>query len=289
MFDSNHHIGQKLGIVTTMKHRINTLITTEEDKNEEEQKMKSALRECGYPEWALQRTSKTNADKPADESRGKVVIPYIKTISEKIAKVYKQYNVQTIHKPAMKLKSYICNMKDKVHQLDRVGAIYEARCEKHNVIYVGETGRSLKERAYEHRIVSHKQSVENQSIKNEEKEIINNVQNTRRSKRNVKRKDYKKIHTGANIHLTEGSTEVSKHVALQDHEQEDLAIKALAYDENWYTRGIREAMEIKKRRPEMNIDEGRYHLSVIYDNILRSPPDVKIQRRNLEEIPTSNV
>ena len=42
----------------------------------------------------------------------------------------------------------------------------------------------------------------------------------------------------------------------------------MAYDENWYTRGIREAIVIKEIKPTLNIDEGRYHLSPIYDNII---------------------
>ena len=32
----------------------------------------------------------------------------------------------------------------KVHELDRVGAIYEVKCKKHGNKYVGETERSLK-------------------------------------------------------------------------------------------------------------------------------------------------
>ena len=36
---------------------------------------------------------------------------------------------------------------------------------------------------------------------------------------------------------------------------------------NWFDRGVREAIEIKKKKPTLNEDEGRYHLSVIYDTI----------------------
>ena len=58
MFDSNHHISQKLGIISTMKHRINTLITEDDDKKVEEERMKASMRECGYPERALNRDKK---------------------------------------------------------------------------------------------------------------------------------------------------------------------------------------------------------------------------------------
>ena len=62
---------------------------------------------------------------------------------------------------------------------------------------------------------------------------------------------------------------MSKHVAHLDHEKGDITIKALTYDTNWYTRGIREAIEIKRRKPTLNEDEGRFHLNPIYDLILR--------------------
>ena len=55
LFDSNHHIGQKLGVISTLKHRIETIVTTQEDKNEEEKEVKKALQECGYPQWVLNR------------------------------------------------------------------------------------------------------------------------------------------------------------------------------------------------------------------------------------------
>ena len=70
--------------------------------------------------------------------------------------------------------------------------------------------------------------------------------------------------------LLEGNTEVSKHVAHTEHQKEDVSIKAISYDRNWFTRGVREAIEIKRRQPKLNIDGGRYNLNPIYDNILKS-------------------
>ena len=67
--------------------------------------------------------------------------------------------------------------------------------------------------------------------------------------------------------MTEGTTEVSKHVINHEHKEGDVTIKAVTYDENWLKRGIREAIEIKKRKPDLNLDEGRYYLPVIYDSL----------------------
>ena len=177
-------------------------------------------------------------------------MPYIKTISEKIAKVMKNYNIKTIHKPTKKLKGYVCNMKTKVHPMDRVGAVYKVECKRHKEIYAGETERALKVRSYEHKIINHKESEKNHTNENKGEKDDKNIQGIRKSGRNIKRINYREMNSGENIITNEGNTEVSKHIANQEHEKGDVTIKAMAYDENWY------------------IDEGTYHLSPIYDNII---------------------
>ena len=175
-------------------------------------------------------------------------MPYIKTISEKIAKVMRNYNIKTIHKPTKKLKGYVCNMKTKVHPMDRVGAVYKVECKRHKESYAGETERALKVRSYEHKIITHKESEKNHTIiinENKGEKDDKNIQVTRKSGRNIKKINYREMNSGENIITNEGNTEVSKHIASQEHEKGDVIIKAMAYDENWYTRGIREANVIK--------------------------------------------
>lgn len=137
-----------------------------------------------------------------------------------------------------------------------------------------------KERGYEHRAITHKDSKRSHSIiTNEQEETqVMNTQQTRRSNRNKNRIDYKTMHTGQDIILTEGQTEVSKHAASEQHEKNDITIKALSYDQNWYTRGIREAIEIKRWKPRLNADEGRYRLNPIYDVIIKSRDEEEEQR-----------
>ena len=56
--------------------------------------MNEALRECGYPEWALHR-EKQQRKEDKEQCRGKVIIPYVKKLSEKVARVLKKRNPQT--------------------------------------------------------------------------------------------------------------------------------------------------------------------------------------------------
>ena len=41
-------------------------------------------------------------------------------------------------------------------------------------------------------------------------------------------------------------------------------------ESNWYRRGIKEAIEIAKNNPSMNSDNGRYHLSAVWDRVLKN-------------------
>ena len=84
--------------------------------------------------------------------------------------------------------------------------------------------------------------------------------------------------TGSNQPLTEGSTEFSAHVATEDHTKEDFHFEVVMNESNWYKRGIKEAIAIKKLNPTLNLDEGRYHLSPIYNNLIRTSLRLKTQK-----------
>ena len=120
-FTSNHHIKQKIGIITTFEHRVQELITTEEDKKEEMKHVKQALKRCGHPNWTLNRRKERKPkEKEKVERRGKVTIPYIKGLSENLARIFKRYDIETIHKPTATIKNILCNkMKDQVHVLEQ--------------------------------------------------------------------------------------------------------------------------------------------------------------------------
>ena len=285
-FNSNHHVKQKIGIISTFKHRIAELVTKEEDKKDEETHVKTALKRCGHPNWALNRKKRKKDDRQREEKRGKVVIPYIKGVSENMARIFKKYKIETIHKPTTTMKNLICNkMKDKVEKLDKTGAVYYNKCKKHlRNDYVGETDRVFRERLYEHRIIDHKTSTRAASIDHtqEGNEEGQEESGLRRSKRTVRRKDYRTMHDGTNQILTEGNTEFSAHVASDEHEKDDFEYSIICTEENWFKRGIKESIAIRKIRPTLNLDDGRYHLSAIYDKLIQSRLIMKIPKMGLK-------
>ena len=78
--------------------------------------------------------------------------------------------------------------------------------------------------------------------------------------------------------LTLGNTDFSAHVASDVHTKEDLKFTVLMTEENWYKRGVKEAIAIKKLKPSLNKDQGRHNLSSIYDEFIRSSVSMTTSR-----------
>ena len=159
------------------------------------------------------------------------------------------------------------------HKLDKTGVVYEVKCNEHQAIYVGETGGPMKERGYEHRIVPHNQSTISHSILKKKKPHPNLQEDTnrRRSGRLLQKekKDYKKMNRGEDVIINPGNSVVAQHLQEKTHCNHDqIEYNIITQEPNWLKRGIREAIEIRKREPNLNIDQGRYHLSELWTRIL---------------------
>ena len=194
-----------------------------------------------------------------------ITLPYVNKLSEKIARVLKEHKIRTVHKPSTKIKNTLFNHKDKVHKLDKSGVVYEIRCKRHNEVYVGETGVPMKERGYEHRIIDHKDAKRSHSLRKEEKEKKQSDRiGCRHSSRIKEPSDYKVLNEGRKLIINTGGSEVAEHMQQQSHGKDDIDYDIIGNEDNWFKRGIKEAIEIRKRNPTLNADEGRYHLSPIW-------------------------
>ncbi|CAH1267006.1 Hypp3654 [Branchiostoma lanceolatum] len=158
-WSSNHPVHQKLGIVRTLMHRADTLIEDPTLRAVEKEKVREALRHCGYPEWALKEgdnSSRKNATKdhnPQNKERRATsfaVLPYIKGVSERLKRAYAKHNVSLFSKPGYTLRNALVRPKDPLVPSERCGVIYKISCEQCGEVYVGETERSLGERTEEH-------------------------------------------------------------------------------------------------------------------------------------------
>ena len=82
--------------------------------------------------------------------------------------------------------------------------------------------------------------------------------------------------------LTEGSTEFSAHVASDTHEKSDLEFSVLCKDDDWFSRGVKEAVAIRKIKPTLNQDGGRFPLSPMYDKFIQSSLVMTTSRNGAE-------
>ena len=83
----------------------------------------------------------------------RVVIPYIKGLSEQYRHTLAKYRVRGFIKGASTIKSLLMHPKDPIPDAQKTDIIYHWKCQANNCTaeYIGETNRSLKERVSDHR------------------------------------------------------------------------------------------------------------------------------------------
>ena len=101
--------------------KMENIVTEEEDRKEEKQRIRSALKECGYPKWAMDRIKQQITYRPqkptmkkkdnSSKSRGRVVIPYVEGVSEKIKLICSKHNIHTARRPTNTLKKHLSSPK----------------------------------------------------------------------------------------------------------------------------------------------------------------------------------
>jgi len=101
-FTSHQPVDHKLGVVRTLRHRANTIISNPELRADEADHIKKALSISGYPRWTWH--CKNSHKVPRETSRGPgqpaqknfITIPYVQGISEPLGRVIRKAGV-TVH------------------------------------------------------------------------------------------------------------------------------------------------------------------------------------------------
>ncbi|XP_066270838.1 uncharacterized protein [Branchiostoma lanceolatum] len=236
-FRSNHPLEHKLGVVKTLLHRADTIITDPHDRETEKQHIKQALKDCGYPKWAI---DKATAPKPRQQNnrnpgtrerdKGRITLPYIKTVSEPLRRIFASHGISTCFKPTNTLRQLLVAPKDKTSREEKCGVVYHIPCQGTTrqgtceEFYIGETERSLRTRFLEHkRPSSH-------------------------------------------------SSEVSQHIHIESpgHTVSLDKVRILDTEQDYFVRGLKEAIYIRALQPSLNRDSGRYKLPGTFDQLLTS-------------------
>ena len=231
--------------------RMENVVTEQTDKQEEERKIRSALRDCGYPKWALDRVKqqmedkhkrpKTSKKSDGAPSRGMVVIPYVEGVAEKIKRAFVKHNVATAMHPTNTLKNILVHPKDKKDITEISDAVYNIPCKSCDKSYIGETVRLFGTRLKEHQ---------------KDSEIIKDIKFTRASRKASTSEQHKSA--------------ITDHIAQENHIIDWEGASILDRDSNTTTRRMREAIHIRKRGAKaINRDDGTHFLDHIYDPLLK--------------------
>ena len=248
-WDSNHHMTAKQSVFNTLAHIAKTVSSTQNSMDKELDHIKTALKHCQFPSWALNQwhhrfnqsqqhsnnpSNNPNNNNPTDKPKNKatIVVPYISNTSEKFKKVCKRKGIKVHFKGSNTLRTALGNPKDKDPKANQTGIIYHYQCPHINCSssYIGESGRTLGDRIKEH------------------------------------------FKAPSPIHLHSSATG-----HLMDPNQFSIVHKEV----NSQPRTIKMAMFIHVQDPPFNRNLGKYQLPHIWDHLLQASPTLQYKPANL--------
>ena len=147
-FESSHPPHVKTGIVKCFVARARKVCDPDR-LHEEMSFLQRIFTENGYPRNVVcNMNGAINKERRAVNRERTVFLPYCKGISERISRVCKKYNYETIFKPCSSLKNCLTKVKQ---QEEQCGAVYRVNCKDCRQFYIGETSRKILTREKEHR------------------------------------------------------------------------------------------------------------------------------------------
>ena len=152
-FNSNHPAEHKRSCVKTLFNRAKTHCSTNALRKAEEKHLFNMFQKNEYTRNFIRRCLNTRTRQPTEENgnnRG-IVIPYIKNVSEVIARLFRPYGISIVHKLSRTIRSIFKNHKPLCSREDRTQIVYRVNCLNCTQHYVGQTGRKLRTRMKEHR------------------------------------------------------------------------------------------------------------------------------------------
>ena len=164
------------------------------------------------------------------------MLPYVGGVSEKLARIFKKRKISSAMKPHTKLRALLVHPKDKTDPKEGVYTIDCTGCKKK---YVGETKRKLQVRVKEHQ---------------SETEKVSKGTNYTRDKKKLSQTEM-------------WGSAITDHAMQENHLIDWQSARIIEKERDVKARGIKEAVHIRIL-PNMNRDEGRFHLSHLYDDLL---------------------
>ena len=135
MYISNHAISAKPSVIYTFIHRAKEVCSTPEFFAKEKDHLHKVLQENHYPAELFQEDKpQQKANKKPNPSTGKfiegdrVVIPYIKGLSEQYRYTLAKYRVRIFLKGTSTINSLLMHRKDPIQDAQKTDIIYHWKC-----------------------------------------------------------------------------------------------------------------------------------------------------------------
>ena len=168
-FTSHHPESAKRSVVQSLFRRVEYITLGDEEKQKEEQRIIEELTANHYPATFIKKVAKKDRKKLSTRKQTETTmavasIPYIKGLSEGIQRVLAKLEIRTTMKPVQSKWSFMCRAKDTIPPKESPGVVYAIGCLTCPKIYIGETNRTAKQRALEHRCHTRTGTVEQSAI-----------------------------------------------------------------------------------------------------------------------------
>ena len=141
--DSHHTVSSKYSVIGTLHHRAETICSSSQLLQQEEQYLQKAPQKCKYPAWALNRVkirTKGSANKNRRDTANSgqnnnnqkpyMVLPYYKGLSESLKKECSKHGMQVYFKRGKTIKNLLVAPKDQDPIQNKSGVIYRYKCDR---------------------------------------------------------------------------------------------------------------------------------------------------------------
>ena len=159
-FNSSHLISAKGAVVRALMDRANNVCSSPDILAKEVEHLRKVLCYNNYPEWLINKWGSSDQNGPllhpenGNEIKKQffISVPYFPDLSKAYRKIFKYTYIQVCFKGVNMLKSLLIHPRDKLSIEQQKDLVYHWQCQADGCksSYVGETSRSLRERAKEY-------------------------------------------------------------------------------------------------------------------------------------------
>ena len=148
-FTSYHPPCHKRSVVRSLMDRASSHTSNALEMQKEQRKVRSDLLRNGYPFGFIEKKTKKNSN--TQEVKGRMILPYVKGVTDRLGRILKKFDLGVYFKPSRKLSAALHAPKDRPSKEKTKGVVYRIPCKDCDQCYIGQTGNSFDMRIKQHK------------------------------------------------------------------------------------------------------------------------------------------